>query len=47
LIQSQNFFDYNFFYTPFTIPSTSEIICNKPITAMTYRIDSKLYRFSI
>ncbi len=31
LIQSQNFSDYNFFYTSFAIPSTSEIICNKPI----------------
>jgi hypothetical protein len=47
LIQSQNFSNYNFFYTPFAIPNTSEIICNKPITAKTYRIDSKLYRFSI
>jgi hypothetical protein len=47
LIQSQNFSDYNFFYAPFAIPSTSEIICNKPITATTYRIDSKFYRFSI
>jgi len=35
LIQSQNFSDYNFFYTSFAIPSTSEIICNKPITATT------------
>ncbi len=35
LIQSQNFFDYNFFYTSFAIPNTSEIICNKPITATT------------
>ncbi len=32
LIQSQNFFDYNCFYPLFAINTTSETICNKPIT---------------
>jgi hypothetical protein len=35
LIQSQNFSDYNCFYTLFAINITSETICNKPITATT------------
>jgi hypothetical protein len=35
LIKSQNFFDYNCFYTLFVINTTSETICNKPIIAMT------------
>ncbi len=33
LIQSQNFSDYNCFYPLFAINTTSETICNKPITA--------------
>ncbi len=33
LIKSQNFSDYNYFYTLFAINTTSETICNKPITA--------------
>jgi hypothetical protein len=35
LIKSQNFFDYNCFYTLFAINTTSETICNKPIIATT------------
>jgi hypothetical protein len=35
LIKSQNFFDYNCFYTLFVINTTSETICNKPIIATT------------
>ncbi len=35
LIKSQNFFDYNYFYTLFAINTTSETICNKPIIATT------------
>jgi hypothetical protein len=35
LIQSQNFSDYNCFYPLFVINTTSETICNKPITAST------------
>jgi len=46
LIQSQTFYDCNCFYIPFAIDITSETICNKPIAATTWRIDSKVYRFS-
>jgi hypothetical protein len=35
LIKSQNFFDYNCFYTLFAINTTSETICNKPIITTT------------
>jgi hypothetical protein len=35
LIKSQNFFDYNCFYTLFAINTTSETICNKPIIVTT------------
>jgi hypothetical protein len=35
LIKSQNFSDYNCFYSLFAINTTSETICNKPITATT------------
>ncbi len=35
LIKSQNFFNYNCFYTLFAINITSETICNKPIIATT------------
>jgi hypothetical protein len=45
LIQSQTFYDCNCFYIPFAIDITSETICNKPIAATTWRIDSKVYRF--
>jgi len=45
LIQSQTFYDCNCFYIPFTIDITSKTICNKPIVATTWRIDSKVYRF--
>jgi hypothetical protein len=33
LIKSQNFSDYNYFYTLFAINTTLETICDKPITA--------------
>ncbi len=45
LIQSQTFYDCNCFYIPFAIDITSETICNKPIIATIWRIDSKVYRF--
>jgi hypothetical protein len=35
LTQSQNFSDYNCFYTLFAINIALETICNKPITATT------------